>query len=150
MNVLVDICVVPMGVGVSVSEYVVACQRIFEAAELSHEMHSYGTNVDPASGLASLMGYPGEAPHLCGNAYPDPVAGLFAASTIMTALWHQRKTGQGQYIDLSQAEATTALLGLPMLAFVPGHERRRDVVTPDPDPHAVQASAHPPAALPRH
>jgi len=35
-----------MGVGVSVSEYVVACQRIFEAAELSHEMHPYGTNVE--------------------------------------------------------------------------------------------------------
>jgi len=46
MNVLVDICVVPMGVGVSVSEYVVACQRIFEASDLSHEMHSYGTNVE--------------------------------------------------------------------------------------------------------
>jgi len=46
MNVLVDICVVPMGVGVSVSEYVVACQRIFESADLSHEMHSYGTNVE--------------------------------------------------------------------------------------------------------
>jgi hypothetical protein len=29
MNVLIDICVVPMGVGVSVSKYVVECQRIF-------------------------------------------------------------------------------------------------------------------------
>ena len=46
MNVLVDICVVPMGVGVSVSEYVVECQRIFESADLSHEMHAYGTNVE--------------------------------------------------------------------------------------------------------
>ncbi|MCP4387892.1 MAG: MTH1187 family thiamine-binding protein [Gammaproteobacteria bacterium] len=46
MNVLVDICVVPMGVGVSVSEYVVACQRIFEDSGLNHEMHSYGTNVE--------------------------------------------------------------------------------------------------------
>jgi uncharacterized protein (TIGR00106 family) len=46
MNVLIDICVVPMGVGVSVSKYVVACQRVFEAAGLSHEMHSYGTNVE--------------------------------------------------------------------------------------------------------
>ena len=46
MNVLVDICVLPMGVGVSVSKYVVACQRIFEAADLSHEMHAYGTNVE--------------------------------------------------------------------------------------------------------
>ena len=72
---------------------------------------SYGTNVDPAAGLASLMGYPGEAPHMSGNAYPDPVAGLFAVGAILTALYHQRRTGQGQHIDLSQAEATTALLG---------------------------------------
>ncbi|MBT4490958.1 MAG: CoA transferase, partial [Rhodospirillaceae bacterium] len=72
---------------------------------------SYGTNVDPASGLASMTGYPGEGPHMCGNAYPDPVAALFATGTIMTALFHQRRTGEGQHIDMSQAEATTALLG---------------------------------------
>ena len=46
MNVMLDICVVPMGVGVSVSKYVVECQRIFEAANLSHEMHAFGTNVE--------------------------------------------------------------------------------------------------------
>ncbi|MFT5217973.1 MAG: hypothetical protein ACI9LO_000353 [Planctomycetota bacterium] len=46
MNVLVDICVVPMGVGTSVSEYVVECQKIFDAAGLNHQMHSYGTNVE--------------------------------------------------------------------------------------------------------
>ena len=46
MKVMIDICVVPMGVGVSVSEYVVECQRIFEAANLNHEMHAWGTNVE--------------------------------------------------------------------------------------------------------
>jgi crotonobetainyl-CoA:carnitine CoA-transferase CaiB-like acyl-CoA transferase len=39
------------------------------------------------------------------------VAGLFAVGAILTALYHQQRTGQGQHIDLSQAEATTALLG---------------------------------------
>jgi crotonobetainyl-CoA:carnitine CoA-transferase CaiB-like acyl-CoA transferase len=72
---------------------------------------SYGTNVDPASGLASLMGYRGELPHLGGNAYPDPVAALFAVGAILVALRHQRRAGRGQYLDLSQCEATTALLG---------------------------------------
>ena len=46
MNVLVDVCVVPMGVGVSVSKYVVECEKIFAAAGLNHQMHSYGTNVE--------------------------------------------------------------------------------------------------------
>ena len=86
---------------------------------------SYGTNVDPAAGLASLMGYPGEAPHMSGNAYPDPVAGLFAVGAVLTALYHQRRTGQGQHIDLSQAEATTALLGEVSLGT-----RLNDVVPP--------------------
>ena len=46
MNVLIDICVIPLGVGVSVSHYVVECEKIFKAAGLSHQMHSYGTNVE--------------------------------------------------------------------------------------------------------
>jgi len=46
MKVLVDVCVVPMGVGVSVSKYVVECEKIFAAAGLNHQMHPYGTNVE--------------------------------------------------------------------------------------------------------
>ncbi|QEQ95635.1 MTH1187 family thiamine-binding protein [Neptunomonas concharum] len=46
MKVMVDLCVVPIGVGVSVSEYVTACQREIQAAGLSHQMHAYGTNIE--------------------------------------------------------------------------------------------------------
>ena len=46
MNLMIDICIVPMGVGVSVSKYVAACQRVLEEAGLSHQMHAYGTNVE--------------------------------------------------------------------------------------------------------
>jgi uncharacterized protein (TIGR00106 family) len=46
MNVLIDICIIPLGVGVSVSQYVVACEKIFQTAGLSHRMHAYGTNVE--------------------------------------------------------------------------------------------------------
>ncbi len=45
MNVMIDLCVIPMGVGVSVSEYVTACQRILEEAGLEHQLHAYGTNI---------------------------------------------------------------------------------------------------------
>ncbi|SIQ26997.1 MTH1187 family thiamine-binding protein [Marinobacterium stanieri] len=45
MNVMIDLCVVPVGVGVSVSEYVTACQRVLEDAGLEHQMHAYGTNI---------------------------------------------------------------------------------------------------------
>jgi len=46
MKVLLDLCVVPMGVGVSVSEYIAACQRVLTQAGLKHEMHMYGTNIE--------------------------------------------------------------------------------------------------------
>ena len=43
MNVMIDLCVVPMGVGVSVSEYVAECERLIDAAGLESELHPYGT-----------------------------------------------------------------------------------------------------------
>ncbi len=46
MHVIVDLCVVPIGVGTSVSTYVAACQRVLEHAGLSHQMHAYGTNIE--------------------------------------------------------------------------------------------------------
>lgn len=46
MNVIVDLCIVPMGVGVSVSSYVAACQKVIEAAGVEFEMHAYGTNIE--------------------------------------------------------------------------------------------------------
>ncbi len=46
MKVIADICVIPIGVGTSVSEYVAECERIFTQAGLSHQLHAYGTNVE--------------------------------------------------------------------------------------------------------
>jgi uncharacterized protein (TIGR00106 family) len=46
MKVLADLCIVPIGVGVSLSEYIVACQKIIRDAGLTHEMHAYGTNIE--------------------------------------------------------------------------------------------------------
>lgn len=46
MKVIVDFCLVPIGVGVSVSEYIAACQRVFEEAGLSTHLHAYGTNIE--------------------------------------------------------------------------------------------------------
>ncbi|WP_423823332.1 MTH1187 family thiamine-binding protein [Salinisphaera sp. SPP-AMP-43] len=46
MKVTAEICVIPMGAGVSVAEYVAACGPILEAAGLNPELHAYGTNVE--------------------------------------------------------------------------------------------------------
>lgn len=46
MHVMVDLCVVPLGVGVSVSPQVAACQKVIRASGLSHCLHAYGTNIE--------------------------------------------------------------------------------------------------------
>lgn len=46
MNVIIDLCVVPLGVGLSVSKYVAACHEIISQAGLKSELHAYGTNIE--------------------------------------------------------------------------------------------------------
>lgn len=46
MNVMVDLCLVPIGVGVSLSEYIAECQRVLKEADLKHELHAYGTIIE--------------------------------------------------------------------------------------------------------
>ena len=45
-NVIVDVCIVPMGVGLSTSKYVARCETIFDKYGLSRKLHGYGTNVE--------------------------------------------------------------------------------------------------------
>jgi len=46
MHVILDLCVVPLGVGVSVSKYVATCEKIINAHGLNHHLHAYGTNIE--------------------------------------------------------------------------------------------------------
>ena len=46
MQVIADLCVIPLGVGISVSKYVATCHRILTQAGLSPQLHAYGTNIE--------------------------------------------------------------------------------------------------------
>jgi uncharacterized protein (TIGR00106 family) len=46
MHVLVDLSVVPLGVGLSLSPYVAACERVLKDAGLKTSLHAYGTNIE--------------------------------------------------------------------------------------------------------
>ena len=46
MKVIADLCVVPMGIGVSVSREVAVCERILAEAGLKTKLHAYGTNIE--------------------------------------------------------------------------------------------------------
>jgi uncharacterized protein (TIGR00106 family) len=46
MKVIADLCVIPMGTGVSVSRQVAMCERVLTEAGLKTKLHAYGTNIE--------------------------------------------------------------------------------------------------------
>jgi crotonobetainyl-CoA:carnitine CoA-transferase CaiB-like acyl-CoA transferase len=68
------------------------------------DCRAYGSTLEQGSGVPSIMGEPDGPPTMQHTAFGDPVGGLNGASAVLTALIHARRTGQGQYIDLSQIE----------------------------------------------
>jgi uncharacterized protein (TIGR00106 family) len=46
MQVIADLCVVPIGIGVSVSKEIAVCEKILQAAGLKTQLHAYGTNIE--------------------------------------------------------------------------------------------------------
>jgi crotonobetainyl-CoA:carnitine CoA-transferase CaiB-like acyl-CoA transferase len=65
---------------------------------------AYGSTVEHASGLPHLSGEATWPPTMIHVAYGDAVGGLNGAAALLTALRHRRRTGQGQFVDLSQSE----------------------------------------------
>ena len=73
---------------------------------------SMGMTIDAISGHSSLRGYPDvDLTQLPMVHHPDAVAGVTAAFAICAALHQRARTGRGQFIDLSQAEAFMPHLG---------------------------------------
>ena len=79
---------------------------------------SYGPAQAPLSGLSSLTGFPDFPPMHVGFSYGDPNGGLHGAFAILAALMHRVRTGEGQYIDMSQLETSIALLGEGVMAQI--------------------------------
>jgi benzylsuccinate CoA-transferase BbsF subunit len=79
----------------------------------------FGPTIQAFSGLTHLTAYSGGPPLGLGTAYADHVGALFACLALLGAFEYRRRTGEGQYINISQVEAMASLLGD---AFVPVKE----------------------------
>lgn len=79
---------------------------------------SYGPPQVALSGMSSLTGYDDGVPRQAGFSYGDPNGGVHGAYAILCALLHRAKTGEGQYIDLSQREACAMLLPEGIMDYV--------------------------------
>jgi len=67
------------------------------------------------TGITSVLGYEGEAPFGYSGLLPDYVGGISIAAAVAGALVYRQKTGEGQFIDLSQAEAVMQGMGPALL-----------------------------------
>jgi crotonobetainyl-CoA:carnitine CoA-transferase CaiB-like acyl-CoA transferase len=81
------------------------------------DSYMYVPGMEGMSGLTHITGQPDEAPLLTGHAYGDWVTGVNAAAAMMIALFYHRKTGNGQYIDLSGREAVACHVGETIMEY---------------------------------
>jgi len=68
------------------------------------DTRAYGSTLEQGSGLPRVAGRPGDPPMMNHLAFGDAVGGLNACSSMLIALLHRKRTGQGQFIDLSQVQ----------------------------------------------
>jgi crotonobetainyl-CoA:carnitine CoA-transferase CaiB-like acyl-CoA transferase len=76
------------------------------------EVSAYGPLNSAFAGVTWLWNHP-DAPYPAGASlnHPDHVAAKLAAVAVLAALEHRRRTGEGQLIEMSQAEAAAYLVG---------------------------------------
>ncbi len=90
------------------------------------EFGATGPATEGASGLAYLTGYRGGPPVMSEIPYTDYTAAEHTAFAVMAALVHRRRTGQGQFIDVSQTETASVTVPEALMDFaVNGHTAPR-------------------------
>jgi crotonobetainyl-CoA:carnitine CoA-transferase CaiB-like acyl-CoA transferase len=77
---------------------------------------TYGPSLAGLAGLDSLIGYEGERVLGMQQAYADINAALFGAFAIQMALYHRKRYGEGQYIEVAQIEALLSTMPEPVMA----------------------------------
>jgi crotonobetainyl-CoA:carnitine CoA-transferase CaiB-like acyl-CoA transferase len=78
---------------------------------------AYGSNIETASGLASLLGYDDTQFFGTGSFYADPVTGNHGTVAMLAALHARRRTGRGQWIDMALLEAVEPFLSQHFLQY---------------------------------
>ncbi len=99
----------------------------------------FGNLAASVTGFQHFAGWPDRAPTGPAGAYTDYIAARYNAIAILAALDHRRRTGAGQYIDQSQAEASLHFLTPALLEFSQNGQTQTRAGNDDLEmfPHAV-------------
>ncbi len=81
------------------------------------DFSGFGNLAAAITGFTEMTGWPDRAPAGPFTAYTDYVSPRFAALAILGAYDHARRTGQGQWIDVSQAESSLQFLAPALLEW---------------------------------
>ncbi len=81
------------------------------------DLRAYAPSIGAMAGLDSTLGYEGERPLGLKHAYADISGALHAVFATVAALHQRRKTGRGQYVDLSMLRATVATMGAGLMEY---------------------------------
>ena len=100
---------------------------------------AFGPTIQALSGLTYLTSFNKDAPLGPGYAYADIVAGLYAVIAILAAFEHRDREGNGQYIDLSEYEALSGLMGPTFMDIV---VNQREVLPQGNGSHYLSAAPH--------
>ncbi|MEE9285016.1 MAG: CoA transferase [Dehalococcoidia bacterium] len=83
-----------------------------------HAAHpGLGGMLQALAGFNHFTGYPDRVPRGPAIPYPDLIAPWFSIVAIVAALEHRQRTGKGQYLDLSQLEASLQFLAPALLDY---------------------------------
>jgi len=89
----------------------------------------FGLTIAALSGIQFLSGAADRPPVGTGTNYPDHVPNpCHAAFALLSAIYYQRKTGKGQFIDFSQTEPSISLIGTSLIDSIVNEriEKRMD------------------------
>ena len=103
----------------------------------------FGQLSSSMAGFHDLTGWPDRPPAGPFGAYTDYIAVRYNAVAILAALEYRERTGEGQYIDMSQLEAALHFLGPAFLDYTVNGRVQRGAGNTDLDmcPHAVYPAA---------
>lgn len=76
-----------------------------------HDYPGFAALFEQMSGLPQLTGYPDGPPKMTDWGWADIIGGVNGRVAIMFALLYRQMSGKGQYIDLSQVETATSIIG---------------------------------------
>ncbi len=103
----------------------------------------FGPNVCSYAGQPSVTGYEGGRPQNLGGNWPDYLVGTMMVHSVLSALWHRGKTGEGQKIEAAMAEVVSSMIPEAFLDYTINGRVAERIGNRDPDmaPHNVYRCA---------